>query len=324
MEVVGEAQLIADVSGGPATPIRIQSLLRDALGDPLLTLAVRDPASGDYVDAEGDAVELPVDRADLGVTSVERDGQPVAVLIHDAAIQDGELTKCLATVSFMLLEHAHLVEELRSSRARFVADAQRERLRVEGNLHDGTQGRLLDIQIRLEAARELATDERLVEELRTLAADTAAAVEDLRAVARGLYPTVLRERGLPDALRSVARGAATPVTIVDRGVPRCDSTVEEAIYYCVLEAIQNSTKHAGGHAQVTVVLEPLDASLEFSIMDAGAGFDPSRDTGGIGMLSMRDRIGAVGGELVVASEPGRGTTVRGIVPVAGSANGSTA
>ena len=255
------------------------------------------PRAGPTSTRRATAVELPEDRGDLSVTSVERDGQPVAVLIHDAAIEDGEMTKCLAAVSFMLLEHAHLVEELRSSRARCVAAAQRERLRVEANLHDGTQGRLLDIQIRLEAARELATDERLVEELQTLASDTAAAVEELRAVARGLYPTVLRERGLPDALRSVARGAATPVTIVDRGVPRCDSTVEEAIYFCVLEAIQNSTKHAGGHAQVTVVLEPRDSSLEFSIMDAGAGFDPSRHGGGIGMLTMRDRIGAVGGEL---------------------------
>jgi len=324
LEVAGEAQLIADVSGGPATPTRVQSLLRDALGDPRLTLAVRDRAGGAYVDTEGNTVELPEDRSDLSVTSVERDGQPVAVVVHDAAIHDGEMTKCLAAVSFMLLEHAHLVEELRASRARCVADAQRERLRVEGNLHDGTQGRLLDIQIRLEAARELATDERLVEGLQMLASDTAAAVEDLRAVARGLYPTVLRERGLPDALRTVARGAAAPATIVDRGVPRCDSTVEEAIYFCVLEAIQNSTKHAGEHAQVTVVLEPRGANLEFSVMDAGAGFDVSRHTSGIGMLSMRDRIGAVGGELVVASEPGRGTTVRGVVPVAGSVNGPSA
>jgi len=324
MGIAGQAELIADVSGGPVTATRVQSLLRDALGDPLLTLAVRDPARGAYVDAEGKAVELPVDRGDLSVTPVMRDGKPVAMLIHDAAIQDRETAKCLAAVSVTLLEHAQLVEELRSSRARCVAAAQRERLRVEGNLHDGTQGRLLDIQIRLEAARELATDERLVEELRTLASDTAAAVEDLRAVARGLYPTVLRERGLPDALRSVARGAAAPATIVDRGVPRCDSTVEEAIYFCVLEAIQNSTKHAGEHAQVTVVLEPRGANLEFSIMDAGAGFDPSRYTGGIGMLSMRDRIGAVGGELVVASEPGRGTTVRGVVPLAGSVNGPSA
>jgi signal transduction histidine kinase len=135
-------ELIARVSGDPVTPSRMETLLREALGDPLLTLAVYDRTSAGYVDVRGKPLELPENGNDLGVTSVVREGQPVAALIHDPAFLESDgLTKVLAATSFMLLENAHLVEELQASRARIVASAQRERLRLERNLHDGAQQR---------------------------------------------------------------------------------------------------------------------------------------------------------------------------------------
>jgi signal transduction histidine kinase len=308
-------QIVAQVSGDPVTPAQIELLLRDALGDPSLTLALRNGALDDYVDVDGRPVELPVDRGEMGVTEISREGQPVAALIHDAALEEsGATTEGLLAASLMLLDHTNLVEELRSSRARILASAQRERLRLERNLHDGAQARLFAIQVKLAAARERAGDEQLAQELDELEADAAAAADDLRTLAHGLYPTVLRERGLVDGLRSVVRGAATPVALVDQGVPRCDANVEEAVYFCVLEAIQNATKHAGRGAHITVTLERRGADLEFAIADDGVGFDQHQHSGGIGLASMRDRIGAVGGTVDFISQPGRGTTVRGVVP----------
>jgi signal transduction histidine kinase len=317
--------LVERAMGDGVTLAHLQALLRDALGDPLLTLATRDPQHGGYVGVNGEAVELPTDRHDLTVTSVLRDGRPVAVLIHDAALDEGGgITTGLAATSLMLLENRQLVEELRSSRARIVASAHLERLRLERNLHDGAQQRLFGIQIKLEAARaQVGADERLVRELDEVAADAAAAVEDLRVLARGLYPTVLRERGLPDALRSFARSVAIPVRIVDRGIGRCDASVEEAVYFCTLEAIQNTTKHGGTGVRASVTLERRGEGLEFTISDDGGGFDPGSEARGSGLVGMQDRIGAVGGTVEVRSEPGRGSSVRGVVPHCWSANGAS-
>jgi len=308
-------QMVARLSGDPVTPAQIELLLRDALGDPGLTLALHNGTAGGYVDVHGRRVGLPVDRRDVGVTEVSREGQPVAALIHDAALEEsGAVMQGLAATSLMLLEHTNLVEELRSSRARIVASAQRERLRLEHNLHDGAQQRLFAIQVKLAAAREHAGDEGLAHELDEVAADASAAADDLRTLAHGLYPTVLRERGLGEGLQSIVRGSASRVAIVDRGVPRCDAKVEEAVYFCALEAIQNATKHAGPGAHITVTIERRGTDLEFAIADDGVGFDPHEHSGGIGLASMRDRIGAVGGTVDVISQPGHGTTVHGVIP----------
>jgi signal transduction histidine kinase len=307
-------QLVARIGGEPVTPARVETLLREALGDPLLTLAVRDPARGGYVDVRGRPVELAAGRPDVRVTRVVRNGRPIAALAHDSALDEGSgIAEGLAASALMLLENTQLVEELRASRARIVESEQRERLRLERNLHDGAQQRLFGLQVKLDAARARA-DGALAGELEEAAADAAAAVEELRELAHGLYPTALRDLGLADGLRAVALRSGTPVRVVDRGVGRRPPVVEEAVYFCVLEAIQNAGKHAGAGARVTVTLDRRGRDLEFAVADDGAGFDPDTATDGIGLLSMRDRIGAVGGELELESQPGRGTTVRGVVP----------
>jgi signal transduction histidine kinase len=211
------------------------------------------------------------------------------------------------------------IEELRDSRARLVEAAQRERHRLERDLHDGAQQRLFAIQIKVEAARERAAgDGELERELAEIASDARAAVDELRSLAHGLYPVALRERGLVGALRTLPFEAAIPVDIVDRDAPRCSPAVEEAVYFTVREAIQNATKHAGPGARVTVTLEPSTIGLAFAVADDGAGFDGERHGDGAGITSMRDRIGAVGGELELVSAPGSGTTVRGRVPLSSS------
>jgi signal transduction histidine kinase len=308
------ARLIPDVGTGKVTPPRVQALLRTALGDRELTLALRDPSTGGYVDVNGDKIVLPSEERDVSITWVMREDVPVAALMHDAAVTESGVTRGLAAAALMLLENTQLAEELQASRARIVASAHRERLRLERNLHDGAQQRLLGIQIKLEAAREHTGDGELAHELEEVAGDAAAAVEDLRELAHGLYPTVLRERGLRDGLSVIARQTTAPVRIRVHEVSRCLPTVEEAVYFCALEAIQNATKHGGDGARITVTLERRGDDLHFAIADDGSGFDPHESVRGMGITNMRDRIGAVGGTLEIVSQRGRGTTVVGVVP----------
>jgi signal transduction histidine kinase len=215
----------------------------------------------------------------------------------------------------MLHENARLVEELRASRGRIVATAQSERLRLERDLHDGAQQRLLAIQIKLGLACKRLGDGETAARLDEIAEDSAAAVEELRALAHGIYPTVLRERGLAEALYTLGCSTAPELKIDDRGVGRCPPAVEAAAYFCVLEAIQNATKHAGPDARVTITLERQGTEIELTVSDTGVGFRPDLDSSGTGLLSMRDRIASLGGELEIHSESGRGTRVRATVPL---------
>ena len=306
-------RLVSQIDRRPLTPARIEEFLREALGDPLLTLALGQGGGTGFVDVEGRPIELPTDRPGLAVTTVRRSGVPVAAVVHDAALKDdSDITDGLAATALVLLENAQLVGELQASRARLVLAAQQERLRLERDLHDSAQQRLFGLQVKLAAAQARA-DGGFAAELDELAAEAAAAAAELRDVAHGLYPPVLRERGLVDGLRSAARSAAIPVRVEARDVGRAPPTVEEAVYFCVLEAIQNAAKHAGPDVYVAVSLERRGADLEFTVVDDGHGFPPHEGGDGIGLLTMRDRVGAVGGRLDVVSQPGEGTAVRGLI-----------
>ncbi|MDP9308596.1 MAG: histidine kinase dimerization/phosphoacceptor domain-containing protein [Actinomycetota bacterium] len=153
-------RIVSKVGGGPVTPTRVQNVIGEALGDPSLTLALWDPAQSAYVDVRGTRVELPTDPLERMVTPVMRDGRPFAALIHDPALDSSsEVVEGVAATSLMLLENTRLVEELRASRARIVKTAQHERLRLERDLHDGAQQRLLAIQLKLSQARSRADDQ---------------------------------------------------------------------------------------------------------------------------------------------------------------------
>jgi signal transduction histidine kinase len=209
-------------------------------------------------------------------------------------------------------------DELRRSRARIVEATDLERRRIERDLHDGAQQHLVALAVSTRLARQIADSdpEATKEMLDQIAADLQEAVQELRNLAHGIYPPLLMDRGLPDALRAAADRAPLPADVVAEGVGRYPQQVEAAIYFCCLEALQNAGKHAGPDATITVDLREEHGALLFSVADTGAGFDPDGDAGhGHGFVNMADRVGAFGGSLRVDSAPGRGTTISGRVPL---------
>jgi signal transduction histidine kinase len=302
-------------SGRTMTPVAAQQVIRDGLGDPALTLALWDPERAEYLDVEGTPVDIPRDPWGRAVTRLIRDDWPVAALIHDPTLEvSAEVFEGLAAASLMLLDNARLVEELRSSRSRIVETADRERRRLEQDLHDGAQQRLVAVQVRLGLAREVADTDELRHHLDAAQREAQAALDELRAVAHGIYPQTLRNLGLAAALGSLATSSTIPLRVIDRGIGRSSSAIEGAIYFCVRESIQNASKHAGQDAAVTVTLARQDGALEFTVSDDGVGMAPGAPNDGMGVRGMRDRIEAVGGDFEITSTPGQGTRVRGTVP----------
>jgi signal transduction histidine kinase len=215
--------------------------------------------------------------------------------------------------------------ELQASRARIVAAAAAERRRIERDLHDGAQQQLTCLSVRLLMAAKLAGPDPelagLLEQLGTEVRDTA---RELRSLAHGIYPPLLRANGLADALFAAASHAPLPATVQAGSLRRYPADVEAAVYFCCLEAMQNACKHAGERATIRLRVGEEPGTLTFEVTDDGAGFDAARRGLGAGFLNMADRLGALGGSLRVDSAPGRGTRVTGTVPVpvpAGSRTG---
>jgi signal transduction histidine kinase len=233
----------------------------------------------------------------------------VALALHNSAL-DTALQASLVDLRFAN-------EELRASRARIVETADQSRRQIERNLHDGAQQHLVALAVKLGLARQLvgadpAAVATLLEELR---ADAQATLTELRELAHGIYPPLLMDRGLPEALRAAANRSVLP-TEIDADVGRFPPNAEAAIYFCCLEALQNAGKHAGESARIKVRVEADDQVLRFAVVDDGAGFDTASDTiRGHGFVNMADRLGAIGGTLCVESAPGRGTTIRGEIPL---------
>ena len=309
-------QLAVRAGGKPLTPVAAQRLLADALGDPSLKLALWSPERHAFVDVDGMTVRMPDNLSARGVTRVTRNGEIVAALVHDPVLDaESTVVEGLAATSLMLLENARLVEELRASRARIIDAGERERSRLERDLHDGAQQRLVALQIRLASAREIAEDAELLKRLDATQRDAEAALGEIRALAHGIYPAELHDLGLACALRSLAFRSPLPIRVVDEGVGRSSAAIEAAIYFCVREAIQNAAKHAGPGVNVTVTLGRRRDAIEFMVNDDGVGVPRGVDSGGDGIAGMRDRIEAAGGVLEIDSAAGRGTQVRGTVPL---------
>jgi signal transduction histidine kinase len=209
------------------------------------------------------------------------------------------------------------MREVQRSRANIAATAERERKRIERDLHDGAQQRLVALRIELELVEEIIRDDpaagvNRVHELELMVDE---ALDELRSLAHGVYPTMLAQRGLADAVRTAAAQSAIPVTLDIRDLARYAPEIESAVYYCICEALQNANKHACGAHRIVVRLDGHDrARLRFSIRDDGPGRRDARR--GAGLTNMYDRQAAVGGRLEVTSSR-RGTTVRGDVPNGG-------
>ena len=206
--------------------------------------------------------------------------------------------------------------ELQLSRARILASADLERRRIERDLHDGAQQRLVALRVRLGLAQDLLRDDpvRGSAMLSELGDDVDAALEEVRLLARGVYPSVLAHRGLVDALRTAARNSALPVTVRARTNGRVAVDIETAVYFTCVEALQNAAKHGRSGSSVLISLT-VDEGLRFSVRDDGGGFALNEKAIGAGLANMRDRIESVGGRLTIESVPGDGTCVSGSVPL---------
>ena len=225
------------------------------------------------------------------------------------------LVQAVAGQAGLMLRNAALVEDLRASRQRIVAAADQARRGLERNLHDGAQQQLVALRITLGLARQLVQSSP--DEAAGLLAQTehqaGEALAELRELARGIYPPLLADLGLRAALQAQAGKAALPVAVEAPALPRYSQQIEAALYFCVLEALQNIAKYAHASA-ARVTLGHHDQHLTFTVTDDGTGFDQATTAMGTGLQGMTDRLAALGGTLDITSIPGRGTKVTGRVP----------
>jgi signal transduction histidine kinase len=229
-----------------------------------------------------------------------------------------KLIKDLAAQAGLVLRNVRLIEELRASRQRLVAAQDEERRKIERNLHDGVQQQLVALNVQLGLLGKTADrDPAKVPAMASMLQERATeALDDLRDLARGIYPPLLADQGLAAALQAQARKAAVPTTVASDGVGRYDRAIESAVYFCSLEALNNVAKYANA-SSATIHLTQDDGRLRFAVRDDGAGFDTDATAYGTGLQGMADRLDAIGGAIVVESTPGAGTTVVGTVPIAG-------
>ncbi|HEX5193842.1 MAG TPA: histidine kinase [Solirubrobacteraceae bacterium] len=298
-----------------------EALMAAALEDPSLKIGYRRPALGTYVDASGTPVDVRGHRA---VTWIERDHEPVAAVVYGAdLVAEEQFIQAAGAAALIRLEKAQLEAELKAStrdlaasRIRLVETADGERRRLERDLHDGIQQHMIGVRIKLDAAAETVKDDPVEAEraLARVGREMDKVLEETRSLARGIYPTLLSEHGLREALGSVARSSPIPVEVRAGRIGRYPQDVEIAVYFCCLEALQNVAKHAGPTATATVVLWREGSRLEFKVDDTGTGFDSGQARCGRGLINMRDRIESVGGTLRVICRSGRGVSVRGTVP----------
>lgn len=316
------AQILAEGTGA----LRSQVWLLDA-GALRLTAAYNASADGPQV-LTLDGRHLPsIPNADgvaevthrgelLGVLSVaKRPGDPLRAIEH-RLLQDLASSAGVVLRNFRLRDELlERLDELRASRQRLVAAQDAERRRLERNLHDGAQQQLVAVKIKLGLARQLDDDAKHDEILSAVMTDMDDAIDSLRALARGIYPPTLAQEGLVTALRDQAAKAPIDTDVSASGVTRYSPEIEAAVYFCTLEAMQNSAKYSGA-TQTRIMLTGTDLELGFEVVDNGRGFDPATASRGAGLQNMEDRLEALGGAISVASAPGSGTSVRGSIPIA--------
>jgi len=301
----------------------IRDELAAALDDPTLELGLWLPERREYVDAGGRPLAVPDEGPDRAVTRIEHEGEPLAVLVHDPTLRDEpKLVEAVAAAARLALVNARLHAEVRAqletvkeSRARIATAADEERRRIERDLHDGAQQRLVALALELRSA-ERKLGERADPELEGLLASTAeelqVAVEELRSLAHGIHPGALRQGGLVSALGALASRAPLPVT-VDATSERFEPDIEATAYFVASEALTNVVKHAGASA-VTIRARRDDGMLVVEVEDDGEG--GATMSGGTGLRGLVDRVESRGGRLRVESAPGSGTRVVGEIPCA--------
>jgi signal transduction histidine kinase len=306
-------------------PAHLRAVLARALDDASLDVALRDRESGRFVGSAGESFDPTYVPAGQVASRVDRAGEPFAYIVHDAALSaDPELVNAAGQAMLLVLETGHLqvelgatIEELETSRARIAAAGDAERRKIERDLHDGAQQHLFALGLKLDsAARDLADrDPSLAQELSDVGAELNQVLDELRQLGRGMYPPLLRERGLEGALASVAWRSARPTSLAAEGVGRYRPEVEATVYFCCLESLQNVARHAGADAQAEIRLWTSNGDLCFAVEDDGVGPAAQPTTEGSGLQNMRDRVAAVGGTVGLEATDPHGTRVVGRVPV---------
>ena len=300
----------------------LRSALANALGDPSLELLYWLPDRGHHVDHHGRPAELPEDGT-RGVTRIFHGGECIVTMVHDPLLsEEDELVRAAGDAAAMAIENERLdvelaarVEELKASRARIVEVGLAERRRLERDLHDGAQQRLVALRLQLGMARDsLPADPADADELLEGAmAELDSALEELRELARGIHPAVLADRGLEPALGILARRAPLPVEVTSAPAERLPAPVEAAAYFVVAEALTNVAKYAQA-SRASVAVERRNGHALVEVRDDGVG---GAEVGaGSGLSGLADRLAALDGRLEVDSPAGGGTTVRAAIPCA--------
>ena len=308
------AQLLGEATGARSAQVwlRIGNEMRaEASWPPDAPTTANVPVLGD---------ELP-DFGDDDAFEVRHQGELLGALTVSVAANDPmnptkeKLARDMAAQAGLVLRNVRLIQDLRESRRRIVS-AQDERARtLERNIHDGAQQQLVALSVKLRLAAGLlerypAKARTMLEELQGQTTET---LEDLRDLARGIYPPLLADKGLPAALEAQARKSPIPVSVQPDGVGRYGQDVESAVYFCCLEALNNVAKYADA-SSVKIRLRQSDGELRFEVADDGVGFEPGATTRGTGLQGIADRLDALGGRFEIRTAPGEGTTLVGLVP----------
>jgi signal transduction histidine kinase len=323
------ADLVVELGQTP-TPARLRDALADALGDPSLQVAYWAASEDGFVDAAGQAVELPEEGRGQAVTLLERNGVREAAIIHDASLLDEPgLIASVASAMRLAVQNDRLtaaveeqLAEVRASRARIVAAGDIERQRLERDLHDGAQQRLVSLTLALRLARTRLGDDadpNVKLSLEQASDEARAALSELRELARGIHPQILTEAGLGPAIESLAARSPVPVTVEVDPEVRFAPSIEAIAYFVVSESLANAAKYAEAGA-VRVRADSRGGVLTLEVTDDGhGGADPMTGTG---LRGLRDRVSAVDGTLDVVSPSGGGTRVIARIPTAEPTRGT--
>jgi signal transduction histidine kinase len=314
------SRLVVELGELPS-PEMLEQALRGGLGDPTLTIGVWRDEEQRYVRANGDELRVPEEGSHRIATPLAREGKPLALMVHDEALLDEPgLVEATAAASRLAVENERLqaeiraqLEEVHASRQRIVSAADDERRRIERDLHDGAQQRLLRTSMALQVAESAVApdaDPAVRTSLQVAAEELQAALAELRELARGIHPAVLTQRGLGAALHSLSERATVPVEIASIPADRLPETVETAGYFVVSEALANVAKHARA-TRVVVHARVIDGTLEIEVTDDGIG--GAAVDAGTGLRGLSDRVSALDGLLTVESNTG-GTTLRARIP----------
>jgi signal transduction histidine kinase len=305
-------------------PRELRAALALAVGDPSLEIAFWLPERHGYADADGHQVTLPTDRTRRAITYLADDGAPLAAIVHDPSLRDEpELIEAAGAAARLALENARLEAELKAqlarveeSRARIVAAGDEQRRRIERDIHDGAQQRLVALALELRAAQKRLgghVPPELEEVLADAVDELQLAVGELRELARGIHPAILTEEGLAAALESLADRTPLPVRVLAAPEERFPAPIEGAAYFVACEALANAVKHADA-TSVTISAVRRNGELLIEVADDGVG--GASLNGGSGLRGLTDRVEAHGGRLRIESPPGGGTRVVGELPCA--------